>query len=354
MSYKVKGKPWTYQGAIDVSDCTTSKEVISKAGLDFEVMKCELVGKIPINISGTDEELDKLAKEQKNGAHVYGKDIYRVCDNAYATYRTDHNIPLGVVKSKYTPVQNKEAFTFFDDAIGKNAAIWQTAGFWGNGERIFISAKLPNNILVKGDPVENYLVFTNTHDGTGGVKILFTPIRVICQNTLNAAIQSSTNYVSFRHTTSVHNKISIAQEILGISKKYAEEIGFAYNVLANISVTDDEVIQYIGENVLTVEEMTRLKDTGHTIKQLIHRDGNALYDSKISTRKMNMMFDTYKYYFEGPGQDSIIGTAWGAANAISGYYSNIDNIDGSKRMDSILYADKSRKIKTALEMAATL
>lgn len=345
---------WAYSGAIDVSDCATAKEVMFKAGLNFNVAKCELVGKMPIKLTGTDEELDRIIKEQKEGAHVFGTDIYRKCDNAFATYRTDYNIPLGVVKSKYTIVQNNDAFNFFDDAIGKNSAIWQTAGFWGNGERIFVSAKLPNNILVKGDPVENYLVFTNTHDGSGGVKILFTPIRVICQNTLNAAIRTSSNYVSFRHTTSVHNKISVAQEILGISKIKSEEFGQYCNLLANIKVTDEDVIQFIGENLLTSDEIQRLKDTGHTIKDIAYRSGLALTDSKISSRKMNVISDTYSYYFDGPGQRDILGTAWGAVNAISGYYSNIDNIEGTKRFDSICYGDKSRKIENAFALAEAL
>ena len=121
--YKVKGKPWAYSGAIDVSDCATAKEVMLKAGLNFNVAKCELVGKMPIKLTGTDEELDRIIKEQKEGAHVFGTDIYRKCDNAFATYRTDFNIPLGVVKSKYTIVQNNDAFNFFDGAIGKNSAL---------------------------------------------------------------------------------------------------------------------------------------------------------------------------------------------------------------------------------------
>lgn len=352
--YKVKGKPWAYSGSIDVSDCATSKEVMIKANLNFEVAKCELVGKMPINFKGSDEELDKLSEEQRNGAHIFGNHIFRNCYNAYATYRTDHNIPLGVVKSKYTIVQNNIAFDFFNDAIGKNSAIWQTAGFWGNGERIFVSAKLPDTFLVKGDPVENYLVFTNTHDGSGGVKILFTPIRVVCQNTLNAAIRTSTNYVSFRHTSSVHNNISVAHEILGISNIKAKEFNQYCNMLADIKITDEDVMQFIGENILTEEEILRLKHTGHNIKEIIYRNATALNDSKISSRKMNVMTDTYEYYFDGPGQRDIKGTAWGAVNAISGYYSNIDNIEGTKRFDSICYGDKSRKISNAFELAASL
>lgn len=355
MSYQIKGKPWAYSGAIDVSQCKTSEEVMIKAGLDWSVSKCPLVGKMPINFgSDFDSDLDKLNEIKDEGGFIHGKDIYRLCDNAFATYRTDHNIPLGVVKSKYTPVQNKEAFTFFDDAIGKNKAIWQTAGFFGNGERIFVSAKLPSNILVKGDPVENYLVFTNSHDGSSGVKILFTPLRVVCQNTLNAAIKGASNYVTYRHTANVHNKISVAQEILGITSVMSSKTAEYYNYLSTLKCTDDDVVNFICNNVLSQGEAEALRLTGHTYKELIYRSFSAVQDAKISTRKLNVINDTWNYYQSGIGQKEIRGTMWGAVNAVSGYYSNVDNAKGIRRMDSILYGDKSRKIETAFNMADSL
>lgn len=354
MSYYVaKGVPWRYKGVTDVTDCKTSEDVIAKAHLDWEVDKCELYGKMSVNIN-SDEDLDKVIKETKDSdAHLHGKDIFRICPNAYSTYRTDYNIPLGVVKGKYTPVQNKEAFKFFDDAIGSGRALWQTAGSFGNGERIFVSAKLPSNIMVKGDPVENYLVFTNSHDGTGGVKILFTPIRVICRNTLNAAIRTATNYVSFRHTASVHSNIQIAHEILGICDTKRKDLEEAYTILANIKVTDEDVMKYICENVLSETEEENLLNTGHSHKELCYRSNAAYEDSGISMRKLNVISSTWNYYNEGIGQKDIIGTAWGAANAISGYYSNIDNAVGEKRFDSLIFGDKSRKIQTAFVLADT-
>ena len=351
----VKGAPFRYKGAIDVSQCKTSEDVMIKAGLNWTIAKCEVVGKMPIDFDKTtDEGLDKILEIQNRGGFVHGKDVYNVCENAFATYRTDYNIPLGIVKSKYTPVQNTEAFKFFDDAIGKNSAIWQTAGFFGNGERIFVSAKLPNNILVKGDPVETYLVFTNSHDGSSGVKILFIPIRVVCQNTLNAAIRGASNYVSFRHTSNVHSKISLAQEILGISKVKTQETQEYYNFLQGIKVTDNDVVNYICGQVLTDDEAFRLKETGHTNQELLYRVYTAVNDAKISTRKLNIICDTFDYYQNGVGQKDIAGTAWGAFNAISGYYSNIDNAEGIKRMDSLLYGDKGRKIESAVNNAALI
>lgn len=340
MSYAVKGKPWTYQGAINVENCKTAAEVISAAGLDWNVAKCELVAKMPLH----------EGRAEDNG-FVFGSNNYVDCPNAFATYRTDHNIPLGIVKERYTPVQNIEAFTFFDGAIGKDKAIWQTAGFFGMGERIFVSAKLPKNIYVNGDPVENYLVFTTSHDGSSGVKILFTPIRVVCQNTLNAAIASSTNYVSFRHTKSVHGNLDIAAEILGICETHIVTLQEQFNNMRKIQMTDDKAQQIFANIILTEDEQFKINQTGHTVGQIITRDWRAIQDAGISMKKVNTLSEINNYYFSGIGQKEILGTAYGVANAISGYYSNIDNSEGAKRMDSLLFGDKANKIKAGFDYA---
>ena len=337
MSYVIKGAPFRYRGAVNVENCKTAAEVMSVASLDWNVAKCELVAKMPTH--------DIYAKEKDS--FIMGNSMYKICPNAFATYRTDYNIPLGIVKERYTPVQNIEAFTFFDGAIGKDKAIWQTAGFFGNGERIFVSAKLPKNIFVNGDPVENYLVFTTSHDGSSGVKILFTPIRVVCENTLNAAIASSTNYVSFRHTKSVHGNLDIAAEILGICETRIVALQEQFNIMRKIQMTDDKAQQIFANVILTEDEQFRIKQTGHTVGQIITRDWRAINDSQISMKKVNTLSEINNYYFSGIGQKEILGSAWGVYNAITGYYSNIDNSEGTKRMDSLLYGDKSRKIELA-------
>ena len=334
MAYAVKGAPFRYGGAINVENCKTAAEVMAAAGLDWNVAKCELVAKMPIH---TDRPED-------NG-FVFGSNNYVECPNAFATYRTDYNIPLGIVKERYTPVQNTEAFTFFDSAIGKDKAIWQTAGFFGNGERIFVSVKLPKNIFVQGDPVENYLVFTTSHDGSSGVKILFTPIRIVCQNTLNAAIASSTNYISFRHTKSVHSNLDIAAEILGICDNKIVALQESFNAMKKIRMSDEKAQQIFANVILTEDEQFRIKQTGHTIGQIITRDWRAIDDSQVSMKKVNTLSEMNNYYFAGVGQREIIGSAWGVYNAVTGYYSNVDNSEGIKRMDSLLYGDKSRKIE---------
>lgn len=337
MSYLVKGAPFRYNGAKNVEHCKTAADVISAAKLDWTVAKCELVAKMPL-----------IGMGENNGeGFIHGGNMYNECPNAYATYRTDNYVPLGIVKERYTPVQNSEAFRFFDDAIGKDKAVWQTAGYFGNGERIFVSAKLPKNILVDGDPVENYLIFTTSHDGSSGVKILFSPIRVICQNTLNAAIRHATNYVSFRHTRSIHENIDIAGEILGICEEKISYLNECYNQMSKTKISDDDAMRAFGDVILSEDEHFRIKQTGHTVQQIIYRDWRAIEDSQISMKKVNTLSEINNYYFDGIGQRELVGTAWGAYNAVTGYYSNIDNSLGIKRMDSILFGDKSRKIELA-------
>lgn len=336
MSYAVKGMPFKYKGAVNVEDCKTAEDVMSSAGLNWNVSKCELVAKMPIHINQADT----------NG-FIHGTNNYVECPNAFATYRTDYNIPLGIVKERYTPVQNTEAFNFFNNAIGKNKALWQTAGFFGNGERIFVSAKLPKNIFVQDDVIENYLVFTTSHDGSSGVKILFTPIRIVCENTLNAAIHDSTNYISFRHTKSVHNNLDIAAEILETCNNKIANLQEQFILMKKIKMTDEKAQQTFANVVLTDDEQFRIKQTGHTIGQIITRDWRAINDTQISMKKVNVIAEMNNYYFDGIGQRELVGTGYGVYNAVNGYYSNVDNSEGLKRMDSLLYGDKARKIELA-------
>ena len=347
LAFRIKGVPFRYKGAINVEDCRTAEEVIIKAGLDWEVAKCPLVAKMPIT------DVIDLTSNPVEESFVRGHELFRDCPNAYATYRTDRNIPLGIVKEKYTEVQNMDAFGFFNNAIGKDKAIWQTAGFFGNGEKIFVSAKLPDSIYVNGmDPVDNYLVFTTSHDGSSGVKILFTPIRVICENTLNAAIRNATNYVSFRHTASVHRNIDQAGEILGIAKEKTLFLAEQYEAMSKIKMTDKEVNQYFIDLILSENEKIALAETGHTNEQLIAKNWMAVEDSGISTKKVNVLHNMREYYEIGPGQKQYLGTGWGAYNAVTGYYSNVDNAEGIKRFDKLVFGSQALKIQNAGNLIA--
>jgi len=348
--YNVNGLPWSSGIGVDVKDCTTSKEVMEKAGLNFSVEKCDLYAQMPFSLTG-----DNSINEEGGDFARAGK-IYRNCPTGYATYRTDKNIPLGVVKSKYEVVQNMDAFNFFDDAIGPGKAIWQYAGMFGYGERIFVAAKLPITTTVKGDPVENYLVFSNSHDGTSSINVLFTPIRVFCTNCLKAAFNNADSYIRLRHTRTVQERLQRGSEVLRIACSYAEDAQKLYEALATISLSDDTVMKYLADITLSQEEQTALIafDEQNGYKKLFNRDYLTMERTGISTRKVNQIVNMFEYYLDGIGQKEIAGTAWGAYNAVTGFYSNVANLSGSKRMDSLLYGNAGNVMTKALTRAYEL
>lgn len=113
------------------------------------------------------------------------------------------------------------------------------------------------------------------------------------------------------------------------------------------TIKDEEVQSFFGKVVFTDDEYSRIYQTGHNIQQVIMRDFSAINDAEISMKKVNVVAEMNNYYYNGIGQKEIINSKWGAYNAVTGYYSNIDNSDGLKRMDSILYGSKAKKIELA-------
>lgn len=329
--YTVNGAPWAI--GRDVSDCHSSAEVMHKAGLDFIVDKCDLMARMPFGMK-RNNIINPIAGE-------FAKDgyIFRELVNAYATYRADTSEPLGLVKDKYKVVQNIDAFTFFDDAIGVGKARWDRAGILNNGRKIYVSAKLPIGTKVGNDEIDHYLVFSNSHDGTSSVNIMFTPIRVICTNMLNSALKSADSYIRIRHTESAKEKLQRGAEILRIACQHAETITEFYNSLTKVKMSDNEVMQYLANLQLTEKERELLvdydKENGY--KKLLMRDYRIMEVTGISQRKANQIVNMFEYYCDGIGQKHIAGTAWGAYNAVTGFYCNVANLEGEKRVESILY-----------------
>lgn len=346
--YNAVGLPWGGKLGIDVSDCKTSKEVLEKAKLNWYVEKCELTAKMPFSVLGNNEINETM------GDFAYDGHIYRACPNGYATYRTDRNIPLGVVKSQYEVVQNIDAFNFIDAAIGENAE-FQYAGCFGYGHKVFITVKLPTNTKVGDDPIDNYLVFSTSHDGSSSVDILFTPVRVFCLNCLNAGIQEASSHIRLRHTKSVKDRLSLGAEIVHISLQFANGMQQFYESLLSMKMTDDEVREYIAKLQLSESEFATITEGNSTygINKLYDRHYLTLQKAKISTRKANLVNSIYDYYKNGIAQEHIVGTAWGAYNAITGYYNNIKSQEGEKRMNNIIFGSDRLAMSKALNLVVT-
>jgi phage/plasmid-like protein (TIGR03299 family) len=152
---------------------------------------------------------------------------------------------LGVVGRDYTPLQNREAFGFFDHIVGKDAAIYHTAGALGQGERVWILAKLPTEIEVARDDIsDKFLLLSNSHDGNSSVQIKFTPIRVVCQNTLTMALsQGPTLHVA--HMKDIHRRLLEAERTLGLINRRFDEIEEEFQELVKMQLNQARLAEYL-------------------------------------------------------------------------------------------------------------
>jgi phage/plasmid-like protein (TIGR03299 family) len=283
--FSVKEKAWHNLGVV-VEAAQTAEQAIKLAKLDYEVALAPAYGKV-------------------------GDDLL-LCEKNFVSYRTDTNIPFGIVGSRYTVVQNWEAFEFFDSFINKGDAIFETAGVLGVGETVFITAKLPNPIVVTGeDIVDKYLLLTMSHDGTASITATFTPVRVVCNNTLQMALRGAKNKVSIRHTQSAQDKIRAASKLLGIINTNTIKTAEAYRAMAKTPCSEKQMGRLVASLFYSDKEVFDLQE----------RKMRPL--EALGTVKYGKAKEIMQYYSEGAGQAPIIGTMWGAYNAITGYYQNV-------------------------------
>ena len=151
---------------------------------------------------------------------------------------------LGVVTDRYKVVQNEDAFAFTDELLGEGVS-YETAGSLQGGRRTWILARLPQRYMISGDEVTPYLVFMNSHDGTGAIKAAMTPVRVVCQNTLNLALSTAKRSWSTVHAGDIRGKLEDARNTLFYADQYMEELGKAMDQLNLIRLSDRQVYAYI-------------------------------------------------------------------------------------------------------------
>ena len=216
--------------------------------------------------------LDYTVVKRPMKAIIHGRH-YADVPMAFATIRTDTNVVLGVVGSRYEPVQNKDCFSFFDPLIERDEAVYHTAGVLGMGEKIWLLAKLPDYIRVgkKGDPIEKFVLLYNSHDGSSVVRAKLTPIRVVCNNTLTAALSGSDQEVRIKHTAAATEKLQEAHKVLELTNQLYRELDYIFNRMALRKVTSQQLIDYVKTLVPDNEQAesnTRTENTRNHILQL--------------------------------------------------------------------------------------
>lgn len=143
-------------------------------------------------------------------------------------------------------MQNRDAFAFTDELLGEGVR-YETAGSLMGGRKTWILAKLPARYIIQGEQILPYLVFSNTHDGSGAIKIAMTPIRVVCNNTLNLALNTADRCWSIHHTGDIAAKLEDARETLFMAEDYMNELGKGFEDLSRKRLTDAAVEKYIQE-----------------------------------------------------------------------------------------------------------
>jgi len=306
--FYVKQEPWHKQG-VRVESALTSEEAIIKAGLDYEVAK------IPTSYAFGDEN--------------------RIILDKYATVRTDTGVALGVVGKIYNILQNKDAFRFFDGIVGVKEAMYDTAGALGKGERVWLLAKLPDYIRTAGNDItEKFLLLSNSHDGSSTVEVLFTGIRVVCENTLNIALSNATNKVSLRHTASVGLKLDDVRKTLGLANQ-------KFQLLEDLS-----------------KKLTKIRITSKQLIPLIKESGVVpnVNDDELSGRAKNIIEEVSRLFETGRGADleSAKGTAWGAWNSIIEYVDFYRGGKAENRASSLLFGSGAKIKQKAWEKVVAL
>ncbi len=208
--------PWHGLG-VAVENAPTSADAIRLAGLDWEVQQQ------PIFID-------------RNGSSIE-------IPNYKANIRSSDDKALGIVTDRYQIVQNTEAFDFTDSLIGEGCT-YETAGSLAGGKRVFLLAKMPEKKIL-GEDFDPYICFTNTHDGTGAIRAVMTPVRVVCQNTLSLALSGATRAWSTRHLGDLKSKLEEARHALKLANDYMDTFAEVADQLANTTVTEAQAAAVI-------------------------------------------------------------------------------------------------------------
>lgn len=264
---------------------------------------------------------------------VIQKPIYtdnRLIDGFKANVRDFDEKVLGIVTERYSVVQNRDAFSFTDELLGEGVS-YETAGSFAGDKKIWLLAKLEGCKLA-GEDFDPYLVFFNTHDGSGAIRVAITPVRVICQNMINLALRDSSRSWSCVHKGDIKSKLDEARYTLSHTKEYLEALDDEFGKLKSKSLSDAKVKEYV-ETLLPLKEneqsMVRRRNIEEMRKDLLYR------------------------YFFAPDLVDVEKSAYRFINAVSDFATHTTKHKDTKHYQENLF-DKSANGNPLIDRAYTL
>ena len=217
-------EPWHGLGTM-VEKGLLAKGMIRAAGMDWEVVTRPARGAEKINRKGEYSRYEVIRVPRAETGET--------------------EVLLGVVSRRYKPLQNAEAFEFFNPLIGEEKAYFETAGALGQGERIWVMAKLPGVMeIVSGDECYRYLLLSNTHSGDGSVMVKFTSVRVVCQNTLMLALEDGQKAYRVRHSKRMQSRLDELAEFLNLTQNVFMKAEECFRRLAQTKMTQERIEAY--------------------------------------------------------------------------------------------------------------
>ena len=248
---------------------------------------------------------------------------------ANATVRSSDRSILGIVGNRYTVLQNRDAFNWFEPFLDLGIEL-ESAGSLQGGRKVWILAKIPGTLeIVKNDIVDKYVLLTNSHDGSMAIHAGFTPIRVVCMNTLNMSIsKKGSKLLKVKHTISANNTLNDIRESMNIINQEFE-------------CTKDKY-QSLSKKVINPSKF----------KEIVHQVLKVDPKEVISTRTKNNIHKIEDLFEYGKGQDmeGVKGTAWAAYNAFTEYFTYFATSDDDKRLTSTWYGENQNKSMKALDL----
>ncbi|MCD8397759.1 MAG: DUF932 domain-containing protein [Lachnospiraceae bacterium] len=282
--FYVRETPWHGLG-VRVNEAPDSYEALKLAGLDWSVLQ------EPIYADGE-------------------------CIPGYkANVRSSDRRVLGVVTDRYKVVQNEEAFAFTDALLGEGVR-YETAGSLQDGKKVWVLARMPREFVMEGEHFSPYLVFSNTHDGSGAIRVAVTPIRVVCNNTLNLALVTAKRSWSAIHTANVQDKMEEAKNTLLMADRYMTGLGREFENLRHISLTDAKVKEYI-EVLLPCED-------------------NSTPHQKKNIRRLRD--DMRSRYYDAPDLSGVGNNAYRFINAVSDFATHAEPIRRTRNYKENLFS----------------
>lgn len=299
----------------------TAAEAITAAGLDWRVAK--------------------------KPVYAMSEGVWYEIPDRYAVVREDlwggEECPIfATVSENYVPLQNHESFGFFDGLIDRKLATYETAGALGQGERVWVMAKLKEDIFVAGkDQVQRYILWANGHNAATAVRIILTPIRVVCQNTLTWALEAAKTEFRVHHGADMHRKLDAARDQLNAMLRQYEVLADRFNQMVKRPMPNQDLRNYL-DLVFPLPLRGRLTD----------RNYQAAI-AEVERRRLGCaeLFESGN----GNAEPGIRGSLWAAYNGVTDWTDHKMRFRNRyQRFSSVFFGEagrvKTRALRYALEL----